>query len=100
MSSLSSTTCYKQKHSITPKSYIAPLMDSINCITLPVHYCETCCKYFIGDKTLREYEKHYGKYWWSNNAIKILPPQIRRSSVISIQSLRSINMDIMYVPMV
>ena len=61
MSSLSSTTCYKQKHSITPKSYIAPLMDSINCITLPVHYCETCCKYFIGDKTLREYEKHYGK---------------------------------------
>lgn len=61
MSSLSSTMCYKQKHSIVPKSYIAPLMDSSNCITLPVHYCETCCKYFIGDKTLREYEKHYGK---------------------------------------
>ena len=41
----SSTTCYKQKHSITPKSYIAPLMDSINCITLPVHYCETSVSY-------------------------------------------------------
>lgn len=61
ISSLSNTLCYQQKHSIISASYLAQLSDKSDCVSLPVHYCTTCCKFFIGAITLLEYEKCYGR---------------------------------------
>ena len=58
---LSSTICYKEKHPVEPKSYIASLVDKSGRVILPTHYCPVCNRYFIGSKTLNEYEKIYGK---------------------------------------
>lgn len=59
--SLSSTECHRQNHSILTKSYAVSLINSNNYVMLPVHYCSTCHRYFIGGKTLSEYEKCHGK---------------------------------------
>lgn len=58
---LSSTVCYKEQHPVEPKSYIASLVDKSGQVSLPTHYCPVCNRYFIGSKTLNEYEKIYGK---------------------------------------
>lgn len=61
MESLSGTQCHRQNHSILTKSYAVSLINSSSYVMLPVHYCSTCHRYFIGGKTLSEYEKCYGK---------------------------------------
>lgn len=58
---LSCTLCYQQQHYIEAKAYVASLANSDRFITLPVHFCTVCHRYFIGDKTLHEYEKTYGE---------------------------------------
>ena len=67
MKSLSNTSCYQQKHTIIANSYNVPLANRNNSVSLPVHYCTTCHKYFIGDMTLQEYEKCYGRLLATKN---------------------------------
>lgn len=54
-------SCYQQKHDIVARKYQAKLFNGTGTIILPTHYCTACKKYFIGDKTLKEYENQYGK---------------------------------------
>lgn len=58
---LSCTSCYQQQHPIEAKTYTAHLANGKKSVVIPVHYCTVCHKYFIGDKTLHEYEKSYGE---------------------------------------
>ena len=62
IASLSSTACYRENHPVEPKSYVASLVSGNGQILLPAHYCPTCNRYFIGSKTLNEYEKQFGKF--------------------------------------
>lgn len=59
---LSSTSCYKFKHPVTPAKYIVSRMDGTGLVALPVHYCTYCKKYFIGIQTLNVFEKDFGKF--------------------------------------
>lgn len=58
---LSSTLCYRQDHPVVPARFIADRADGTGQLVLPVHYCNYCNKYFIGTKTLAQFEKDYGK---------------------------------------
>lgn len=58
---LTSISCYKKNHPIVPARYIAVVAKSAKKISLPVHYCDCCKKFFIGSKTLSVFEKSFGK---------------------------------------
>lgn len=58
---LSSISCYKQDHPIIPGRYVAVVAKTAKKISLPVHFCNYCKKFFIGSKTLSVYEKTFGK---------------------------------------
>lgn len=58
---LSSTLCYRNNHPVVPARFVADLANGTGQLILPVHYCNYCGKYFIGTKTLAQFEKDYGK---------------------------------------
>lgn len=58
---LSSTLCYRNNHPVVPARFVADLANGTGQLILPVHYCNYCDKYFIGTKTLAQFEKDYGK---------------------------------------
>lgn len=58
---LSSTQCYRQNHPVVPARFVADFANGNGQLILPVHYCNYCNKYFIGTKTLAQFEKDYGK---------------------------------------
>lgn len=58
---LTSTYCSINKHPITEARYVANSVVGTDKIVLPVHYCSKCKKYFIGEITLKLFEKNYGK---------------------------------------
>lgn len=58
---LSSTSCYNNGHPVISARYIATITQSAKKVSLPVHYCDYCKKYFIGAKTLSVFEKRFGK---------------------------------------
>ncbi len=58
---LSSISCYKKDHPIISARYVAVVAKTAKKISLPVHYCDYCKKYFIGAKTLAIFEKNFGK---------------------------------------
>lgn len=58
---LSSTLCYRNNHPVVPACFVADLANGTGQLILPVHYCNYCEKYFIGTKTLAQFEKDYGK---------------------------------------
>ena len=58
---LSSTSCYKFEQPVVPARFIATTVTTGRNISLPVHYCNYCKKYFIGIKTLAVFEKTFGK---------------------------------------
>lgn len=53
--------CYQEKHEIIAKRFCAKILNGGGVVILPTHYCTECKKFFIGDKTLAEYEKQFGK---------------------------------------
>ena len=58
---LSSTSCYKNEHPVVAARYVAVVAKTGKKISLPVHFCDYCKKYFIGAKTLSVFEKYFGK---------------------------------------
>ena len=58
---LSNVSCYKSEHPIISARYVATVARTAQKISLPVHYCDYCKKYFIGSKTLAVFEKTFGK---------------------------------------
>lgn len=58
---LSNVYCYKEGHEIIPTRFVATVVKTAKKITIPVHYCTVCKKYFIGAKTLAVFEKTFGK---------------------------------------
>lgn len=60
-SSLSSAKCYRQQHHVFPSRFIADLLNDSGRISLPVHYCRDCQRYFIGRITLSLFDKRFGK---------------------------------------
>ena len=58
---LSSTLCYRNDHPVVPARFVADLVNGTGKIILPVHYCNYCEKYFIGIRTLAQFETDYGK---------------------------------------
>lgn len=61
--SLSLILCNFQNHIVIPKLYRADFIGNPSQVLLPVHYCKTCGRCFIGVKTLAIYEKMYGKFF-------------------------------------
>lgn len=58
---LSNLTCCKKNHPVIPARYVATVAKTSKKISLPVHYCDLCKKFFIGAKTLSVFEKSFGK---------------------------------------
>lgn len=58
---LASTSCRLNQHTVVPKSYFSHFALESGTLEIPVHYCENCKKAFIGEETLKLYEKKYGK---------------------------------------
>lgn len=58
---LSSITCNLKKHTIRPERISVPLLNSDGFVPLPIHYCMSCGKRFVGIETLKVYEKEFGK---------------------------------------
>ena len=58
---LSNISCYKHEHPVVSARYVATIAKTAKKISLPVHYCDYCGKYFIGAKTLAVFEKTFGK---------------------------------------
>ena len=54
-------SCYKKNHPIVPARYVAVVAKNAKKISLPVHYCTCCNRFFIGAKTLSVFEKLFGK---------------------------------------
>ncbi len=52
--------CYRYKHLVVPKKFIAEFLDVSGKIALPVHYCENCGRYFIGSEMLKFFKKRFG----------------------------------------
>lgn len=61
--SLCLISCNMQNHIVIPKLYEVDLIGDSSQITVPVHFCITCGRCFIGAKTLAVYEKMYGKFF-------------------------------------
>lgn len=61
--SLSLISCNLQNHVVVPKLYRADSIGNSSKVLLPVHYCKTCDRCFVGEKTLAIYEKMYGKFF-------------------------------------
>ncbi|MBE6926933.1 MAG: hypothetical protein E7467_00340 [Ruminococcaceae bacterium] len=59
---LTSTNCYINKHPISETRFIASNTTETERIALPVHYCSKCDKHFIGEITLKLFEKKYGTF--------------------------------------
>ena len=57
---LSSISCNQKNHKVIPTLKCFSLLDGSSSISVPVHYCETCHKYFIGIEVLKIYQKEYG----------------------------------------
>ena len=57
---LSGIKCYSQKHNISPATLTVPLLDSPNDISIPVHYCSECQRFFIGRLTLDVFQNEFG----------------------------------------
>lgn len=58
---LSSTGCRLQHHAVVARTCVIDLVSGDGKISIPVHYCKDCSKYFIGQTTLALFEKNYGK---------------------------------------
>lgn len=58
---LQNVSCCRKNHPIVPARYVAVVAKSATKISLPVHYCDCCNKFFIGSKTLSVFEKTFGK---------------------------------------
>lgn len=59
---LSSISCNRKNHKVIPTLKCFSLLDGSSSISVPVHYCETCHKYFIGIEVLKIYQKEYGDF--------------------------------------
>lgn len=59
---LSSISCNRKNHKVIPMLKCFSLLDDSSSISVPVHYCETCHKYFIGIEVLKIYQKEYGDF--------------------------------------
>ena len=59
--SLSSISCNLNNHTIKPTRLEVPLINKGQYVILPIHVCETCNKRFVGNQTIRAYEKIFGK---------------------------------------
>jgi hypothetical protein len=57
---LSRISCNTKNHSIIPKLITVDRMNDDVRVVLPVHYCETCNRVFVGNQTLSLFEKKYG----------------------------------------
>lgn len=58
---ISSISCVRQEHQIVTERYEVKLLYKTGTILLPVHRCLECGKIFIGEQSLRLYEKFYGQ---------------------------------------
>lgn len=58
---LSSISCKQNNHRVVCERIKVPLIEKNEVIMLPIHKCLDCDKKFIGNETLRIYEKIYGK---------------------------------------
>ena len=61
--SLSLIYCNIRNHAVVPRLYKADLISQTDQIVLPVHFCETCGRCFIGAKTLAVYQEIYGNFF-------------------------------------
>ena len=57
---LKNISCNQKKHKINSSFCYCNLLEN-KVVRLPIHYCATCNKYFIGIESLKIYEKTYGK---------------------------------------
>ncbi len=59
--SLSSISCNINNHTVINDRIEVSLIDTNETVLLPVHRCTDCGRVFIGNETLKEYKKLYGK---------------------------------------
>ena len=60
--SLNNISCRQRKHIIRSTTYAVPVIGKKQrLVQMPVHYCETCRKTFIGIETCKLYAKVYGQ---------------------------------------
>lgn len=59
---LATVSCWVKKHSIIATTCKVGFISGEGSIRLPVHYCNNCKKYFIGEITLSLFEKKFGNF--------------------------------------
>lgn len=65
--SLSSISCNINKHNVVPKLFVTKTIENETPILIPIHYCETCGRSFIGLQTFNTFEKKHGKFYAKKN---------------------------------
>lgn len=59
--SLSSISCNRKGHVIENSAIEVEVLNSNASIMLPIHHCKNCGRIFIGNETLKQYEKVWGR---------------------------------------
>lgn len=59
--SLSAISCNLKGHCVKNSTMEVARLDSDDTIILPTHHCKDCGRLFIGNETLKQYEKVWGK---------------------------------------
>ena len=59
--SLTNISCNINEHTVINDRIEVSLIESKETVSLPVHRCIDCGRVFIGNETLKEYQKMYGK---------------------------------------
>ncbi len=59
--SLSAISCNLRGHCVENSTMEVARLDSDDTILLPIHHCKDCGRLFIGNETLKQYEKVWGK---------------------------------------
>ena len=59
--SLSAISCNLKGHFVENCTIEVARLNSDNAILLPIHHCKNCGRLFIGNETLKQYEKVWGK---------------------------------------
>lgn len=57
---LSSISCNTNHHKIIPNKIEVPLIKTDKHVLLPIHICEDCKKKFVGNETLKAFERFFG----------------------------------------